>query len=102
MNFIKKFVKKNVNEVLKEENIYTIRKEELCYLLHNAMKVENELSRMQLIINRIMDHLDEDNYKDRIEYDLVCLLGDLQINEARMKDFLEVMPNPYKISHGEV
>lgn len=38
MNLIQKFIRKNVNDVLKEGEVYTIKKDELCYLVHSTIK----------------------------------------------------------------
>lgn len=99
MKIFKKFIKKNISEVLKEEDVYTIRKEELCYLVTTAIKAQVELNKMQMDVNVIKGKLIDGH---SIDYNLVCLEGDLRINEARMKDFLAILPNPYQESPGEV
>ena len=99
MNFIKKIIKKNVNEVLKEEQVYTIKRDDLCYIRTSVLKTEAELNTMQMVINSIRDKII--NGED-VDYRLLCLQCDLSVAEARMKDFSTLLPNPYKEHPREV
>lgn len=100
MSLIKKFIKKNVNDVLKEGEVYTISKDDLCTARYSVFKSEIELNQMQLKVNSMRDKVS--NGQTIRDFDLVCLFSDLQLVEARMKDICSLLPNPHAEGPREV
>lgn len=100
MSLVEKFIRKNVNDVLKEREVYTIAKDDLCVVRYSVNRSQIELSKLQMMINSMRDKVT--NGQTIRDFDLVCLFSDLQLVEAQMKDICSLLPNPDREGPREV
>lgn len=92
MKFIRKFMKKELNECLKEEKMYTINDDRVLSAILNLNYAISMADKLQMMCNSLEDRLEHPE-RGIEKIDLELMKNDLKYLKGRIEATLEVLPD---------
>lgn len=93
MKFIRKFMKKELNECLKEEKMYTIKDSYVLAAILNLNSARATIEKLVLTCNSLEDRLKHPTARGIEEIDFELMKLDLDYLKKNLEGVSEILPN---------